>query len=490
MDATTKTPAELCDRLLALAGLGGGSEAGNHERLSAEVVRFGGPDVVLPSSYRVTDAASALVGAVSVAVAGVADLRAGPTAPPRIDVDSVEACAAFQSERHFKLDTPAQLWDGLSGHYETADGHIQFHTNFPHHRAALLAATGCSEDADRDAVAAVVARSGRFELEARVSEAGGIAAALRSVEEWNRHPHARHVADRPPLIVTTAGHEVGTGFNGGDRDSPVTPAPLGTTDRERPLAGLRILDMTRVIAGPVCTRTLAAYGADVLRIGAPDLPVVNSILPDTTLGKRFANCDIATDDGRARLLDLAADADVVVTGFRPGTLADKGVGPEELLAANPHLVVAQLSAFGPDGPWGGRRGFDSITQTATGIVASETEAFGAGRPRPLPCQLLDHGSGFLLALGVLAALTRRHESGGGHRVDVSLLTTRNWLASLGRADPEAGRQLDDAAVAPYLATRPSPFGPLSHVGHPGRIEGIASRWDRGPSKPGADPATW
>ncbi|MGI9594606.1 MAG: CoA transferase, partial [Acidimicrobiales bacterium] len=294
------------------------------------------------------------------------------------------------------------------------------------------------------------------------------------VEEWNAHPHARHVAGRPPLSVSATGH-------GSGRE-------LGPADPARPLAGVRVLDMTRVIAGPVCTRTLAAYGADVLRIGADDLPVVESILPDTTLGKRFAHIDVTTAEGRDRLLGLAADADVVVSGFRPGALAGHGLGRDQLFEANPGLVVAELSAFGPDGPWGGRRGFDSITQSATGIVATETSAYGSERPRPLPCQLLDHGSGFLLALGVVAALSRRRQ--GGQLVEASLLTTRNWLDSLGRADPTAGRQLDEADVEPYMASRRSPYGTVRHVVHPGRISAMPGRWDHGPAKPGADPPQW
>lgn len=479
----------LAGDLLTLAGLDG----------PGEELRFIGPPTVLPSSFRVTEAASALVAAVSIAVARIAELRSGRPGsgpnPRSVIVDSVEACAAFQSERHFRLSEPPQLWDSLSGHYAARDGYIQFHTNFPHHRAGLLTAIGLGpgnespvarspvdrlpvdrSPVDRSAVEAAVAASGRLELERAVSNAGGIAAAMRTIDEWTEHPHAAHVAHRPPLTVSRRHSGVGQ--------------PLGPADPTRPLQDLRVLDLTRVIAGPVCARTLAAYGADVLRIGAAGLPVVDAILPDTTLGKRFAYCDITTTGGRDDLLRLVAEADVVVTGFRPGALAQRGLGTDDLLETNPNLVIAELSAFGPDGPWGRRRGFDSITQTATGIVAEETAAFGADQPRSLPCQLLDHGSGFLLALGVLGALIERHATGGSHQVEVSLLTTRNWFVSQGRADPELGGRLSEAEVAPYLESRPSPFGPLRHVRHPGSIDGIPARWERGPTKPGTDPAGW
>ncbi len=475
MTTSGSDTARLTAELLALAGID--LDAGPD-------LRFEGPDVVLPSSYRVTEAAAALVGAVAVAIARLATVRSstGSDGPPAaVTVDRIEACAAFQSERHFRLAEPPKLWDELSGHYETNDGHVQFHTNFAHHRLAMLAAIGCGDTANRAEVAAVVAERGRFEVEQAVSEGGGVAAALRTADEWAQHPHAAHVAGRAPLAVTA--------LEGGSTAHQVrleSPPPSA----DRPLEGVRVLDLTRVIAGPVCARTLAAYGADVLRIGAAALPVVDALLPDTTLGKRFAHCDITTAEGRRTMLTLAADADVVVSGFRPGALAARGLDTDDLLGANPNLVVARLSAFGADGPWGGRRGFDSITQTATGVVATETAAFEADRPRPLPCQLLDHGSGYLLALGVAAALMGRHRRGGAHTVDVSLLTTRNWVASLGPADPRAGRPLSNADVAPYQHHRASPFGPLRHLRQPGLIDGIPARWDHGPSRPGADPAQW
>ena len=443
----------------------------------AEQVRFVGPETVLPSSFRVTTGAHVLVAAVSAAVANIAGLRTdNRSGRPGIVVDATEACAAFQSERHLRLDDPVQLWDELAGHYRSSDGYIQFHTNFAHHRDALLTATGCPADANRETVAAVVAKTGRFEMEQRVNEAGGIAAALRTLEGWDAHAHRAHIENRAPLLHTPQN----TG----------TAVPLGSAPADRPLAGLRVLDFTRVIAGPVCTRTLAAYGADVLRIGAPDLPVVDSILPDTTLGKRFADADITTATGRDTVLRLVADADVAVIGFRPGALAGYGLGREELFEANPTLVLAEMSAFGPDGPWGGKRGFDSITQTATGIVAAEMAAYGSDKPRPLPCQLLDHGTGFLLALGVLGALADRHTVGGAHLIEASLITTRNWLVSLGQADPQQGHQLDEADVAPFAETRSSAFGPVTHIRHPGQISGIPARWETGPSRPGQHQPIW
>ncbi len=433
-----------------------------------------GDDVaVLPSSFRVTEAATALVGAVSTAIALLVEQQTGEL--PAVSVDPASSCVAFQSERHLRLGEAPKLWDDLGGHYRVADGFVQTHTNFPHHRAALLQGLGLPDTADRAAVEAVMERSNRFDVEAAVSAAGGITAAMRSMSEWQAEPHSAHVQDRPPLTI-----------------SPGSGAPVRVRDvvPGRPLAGLRVLDLTRVIAGPVCSRTLAAFGADVLRVGAEGLPVVDSILPDTTLGKRFAHADITTDIGRAALLALAVDADVVVAGFRPGALGGYGVSLDDLQAVNPALIVAELSAFGSDGPWGGRRGFDSITQTATGVVAAEMEAFDSEQARPLPCQLLDHGTGFLLTLGVLSALLHTPDEGGGHRVDATLLTTRNWLESLGPGRIVANRPLTDSAIERFTTSRDSVFGPMRHAVHPGVVEGVSARWEIGPTRPGTHQLAW
>jgi crotonobetainyl-CoA:carnitine CoA-transferase CaiB-like acyl-CoA transferase len=460
---TTLSRNDIYTSLLNLAGLGG------HDG----TISLGEGVTVLPSSFRVTDAATALVGAVCAAVAQLEVQQTGSPIPA-VAVDPVEACVAFQSERHLQLPEPAALWDDLAGHYATADGFVQFHTNFPHHRAALLRALDLPDDAGRSQVEEVVLRSERFAVEHAVAAAGGIAAALRSPAEWHDEPHADHVANRAPLSIA-AGSGVAV------RQRPVVSG--------RPLAGLRVLDLTRVIAGPVCSRTLAAFGADVLRIGAPDLPVVDALLPDSTLGKRFAHADITTESGRQAVLDLAAHADVIVTGFRPGALEDKGLGPEEFLDVNPAVVLAELSAFGADGPWGGRRGFDSITQTATGVAAAEMAAFGSENVRPLPCQLLDHGTGFLLALGVVAALCDEAKT-GGQRVSATLLGTRVWLDALGPGSLEADEPLDADRIAACTTARATSFGPIRHVKHPGSIAGVEAAWDRGPSLPGADAPVW
>lgn len=438
-------------------------------------VAFRGPAAVLPSTFAVTEAAGALVAALGLAVDRLARSRSRSPAR-RIVVDLVHAAVACQSERHLRFaGEPPQLWDPLAGHYAVRDGWVQFHTNFEHHRSAALTALGLDVTADRaDLERAVVDRS-RFEIEDVVTGRGGIAVAVRSTAEWDAHPHAAATRSVEPLALTP-------GSGSGD--------PLDPTPADRPLTGVRVLDLTRIIAGPVCTRTLAAYGADVLRVGAAGLPVVEPILADTTLGKRFCHVDLDDPAGRDVLLGLAATADVVVAGFRPGALDARGVGADDLLDANPALVLAELSAFGEPGPWAGRRGFDSITQSATGIVAEETAAAGRERPLSLPCQMLDHGSGLLLALGILTALVARHDGHRIPRVGVSLLGTRNWLVSLGRrADLDVVPPAEPAVDA-LSDPRDSPWGRIRHVRHPDPVDGIPPSWPIGPSRPGSDEPAW
>lgn len=443
-------------------------------------VDISGPDVVLPSSFAVNAGSTALVAATASAAAEVGAVRSGSN-PATVRVDTTAAALAFQSERHLQQPGAPALWDGLSGHYRTADGHVQFHTNFDHHRIALLDVLDLAPDSDRAAVEAICTDQTSADLEQVVNEADGIAAALRSFDEWAEHPHAQHPRPKTPLTITSLG---------GDGVGDGVPQTLGTTAAARPLSGLRVLDLTRIVAGPVAGRNLSAYGASVMRVGSAELPVVESVLADTTLGKTFCHLDLRSAAGRDRLFELVATADVVLTGFRPGALDSLGVDREALLGANPHLVIGELNAFGRTGPWGGRRGFDSITQTATGIVHAETKASGSATPQPLPCQFLDHGSGYLLSLGVLSALLRRHRTGGPQLVEVTLLGTRDWLVEQGRVDHLDAPGLPPELIEPHLRRRETGYGPIKHIAHPGCIDGVDNSFERGPSLPGAHPAKW
>ncbi len=155
-----------------------------------------------------------------------------------------------------------------------------------------------------------------------------------------------------------------------------------------------MLDLTRVIAGPVCGRTLAAHGADVLLVTAAHLPQMGTLVIDNGRGKLSGFVDLRDAAGRETLAALTRDADIFVQGFRPGAIGGHGFTPEQAARLRPGIVYVSLSAYGHAGPWANRRGFDSLVQNANGINHAEAEAAGAAQPKPLPCQAIDHASGY------------------------------------------------------------------------------------------------
>jgi crotonobetainyl-CoA:carnitine CoA-transferase CaiB-like acyl-CoA transferase len=269
---------------------------------------------------------------------------------------------------------------------------------------------------------------------------------------------------------------------------PLALPPLG--DDQPPLAGLRVLDLTRILAGPVGGRALAAYGADVLLVNSPVLPNIAAIA-DTSRGKLSAHVDLRSDDGQATLQCLIADAHVFVQGYRPGGMADLGFGPDALARLRPGIVCVSLSAYGTQGPWASRRGFDSLVQTAMGFNQAEGEAKGDGQPRPMPMQILDEATGYLIAFGAAAALWRQQREGGSWHVQVSLAQTGQWLRSLGRVPggldvPKPGI----AELAPFIETGASGFGELQAMRHSAELARTPAAWRRPSMPPGTHPAQW
>ncbi|MFT3855221.1 MAG: CoA transferase [Ilumatobacteraceae bacterium] len=423
-----------------------------------------GPEQALPSVFDVTALATASIAAAHLAAAGLQAARSG--APAReVTVDRTQAAAAFLSERFFLPDgwERPPVWDPLAGDYPCADGWIRLHTNYSTHRRAALAALGVEDRADLDhaALAPVVAAHTGDELEAAVVAAGGCAAAMRTVDEWAVSPAGAAVA-AAPLISWTV------------RAGSAASLPGGAV---RPLDGVRVLDLTRVIAGPTCTRFLAAGGAAVLRIDPPGFAEVGALLPLTTAGKRCATLDLSTADGTTRFASLVADADVLVCGLRADALAGLGFDDDRLASLNPALVVARLDAYGWDGPWAGRRGFDSLVQMSSGIAAEGQRAAGTPTPKPLPCQALDHATGYLLAAAVCQALTARVQLGEASEARLALASTAHLLTSLPTPDGLGIEPPDLAAEATECVT--TAWGPARAVPVPGRIDGV----QRAPLRP-------
>ena len=395
-------------------------------------------------------------GAVRAALEAAADLAEARGAPrPRIDLDPAHAACAFASERHL-LRGGSGLGPGfapLSRFAPTRDGWIRLHANYEHHLRALLAALGTGADG---ALAAIAAR-GAEELEDAIVAAGGAAAAVRTPEAWAAHPQGRAVAGLPLVEAIPV-----TGANG-------APRPLGAG--ELPASGVRVLDLTRVIAGPVATRFLAALGADVLRLDPPQMPELELGLLDTCVGKRMAAVDLR----RTPIEDLLRDADVVVAGYRPGALAAFGLDDSQLAERHPHLVVASLSAWGRTGPWARRRGFDSLVQAACGIAWTEGRE---GAPGALPVQALDHGTGYMLAAEVLRELAARRRGEPARNARLALAAT---AAALTRHPGDA------VAEAPACDRFRLELGELSVIAPPGALDGRPLRWEHA-ARPG--PATW
>lgn len=438
----------------------GGGEPPDLGRLA-----FSGPEHVLPSKFAVTEAAATSVAAATLAAATVLEARGGPRSD--VTIDRAHAAAAFSLERLLRVDGGTRdPWATLSGLYETRDlRHVQPHCNFPHHAQGVADRLGVPSQ--REAFEAAIAEWDAVDLEAALIDAGMVGAMYRTLDEWDAHLHAAAKRALPVLELALLG-------NAGGRELSAS---------ERPLDGVRVLDCSRVLAGPVAGMTLASHGADVLRIGADHLPYTGAVIA-TGFGKRNTNIDLRSDEERATFTRLLEDADVMIDAFRPGALEALGFGPEEVARIRPGIVLVQLCAFDWTGPWGGRRGFDSIIQTTTGIAMAAADE--DGRPVHLPVQALDHATGFLAAFAAMRGLARRQSEGGSWLARLSLLRTRNWLVGLGGGgSPEAPVNLET-----YLHEVDSAFGRLSAVRAVGGLDASPPRWDRAPSEIGSAAAEW
>lgn len=409
----------------------------------------------LESWFGVTDLAVAAIGTAGLALTRFAAPPGSQTA--RLAVDRRLASLWFGWSLHPQGWAIPSVWDPLAGDYRTKDGWIRLHTNAPHHRAAALSVLG--EAADRTALEPAVAQWEGEPLEAAIVEAGGCAAAMRSIEAWERHPQGEAVA-REPLIR---------------RDEHPTAGAQGLPpDGAQPLSGLRILDLTRVLAGPVAGRFLAAYGADVLRIDPPDWDEP-AVVPEVTLGKRCAGLNLKNAGDRQTFDSLLRDADVLLHGYRPGALAAFGYESDALRALNPRLIDVSLNAYGWTGPWAGRRGFDSLVQMSSGIAEYGMKRTGADRPVPLPVQALDHATGYLMAAAVLCALDRRQLSGRVFSARLSLARVAALLNSTRRESPHSGLAPEsDGDFAAGIER--TDWGPAQRVCFPLTIDGMEALW--------------
>jgi crotonobetainyl-CoA:carnitine CoA-transferase CaiB-like acyl-CoA transferase len=434
----------------------------------------------LPSRLPVEDTAVACAGAALLAAAALHAGRGGALMrTARFDRGHV--AAAFRSEAWLRAsgEPAGPAFAPLSRFWPAADGWVRTHANYPWHREALLSALGTS--GDPESVAAAIAAHSARDVENLVVAAGGVAAAVRTPESW--------LAESQGQAVAAAGLVRGRLWRGAPWDGVFSIGGAPPRRREAgtlPASGIRVLDLTRVIAGPVSTRYLAALGADVLRLDSPHRPELPSQTRDGLLGKRSALLDLGTRDGTARLHELLDAADVLVLGYRPHALERFGMAPGALADRHPGLVTVSLSAWGSTGPWGARRGFDSIVQAACGIAV--TESADGERPGALPCQLLDHGTGYLCAAAALRALAAQASRGGTLFRELCLARTAHWL--LGQERTRAAGAVPDDVDPAWLVTLDSADGPVSVVRPPGQLDRQTLAWPPVLTRYGSDPPAW
>lgn len=450
-----------------------------------ESLSLPGTGLGAPSSFKLGILAQASIG-LSALSAALIHSHLNNTPVPQVQVPLQHAvvefnCSSFLTVDGKSLSPPRPPIGGL---HKTADGLVRIHDGFLVHREATKTLLGCLGEDNRKRIAAAVAQWTTIDFENAAVEAGLAVASLRSFEQWDSHPQARAISDFPIIV-----HKISDGTP--SQSTNLTPGS------DKCLQGLRVVEMDRVIAGPVAGKTLAAHGADVLWITSPNLEDQPSLDIDFARGKRTVRLDIDVPEDRAKLDNLLEDADVFLQSYRPGSLASKGLSPETIaVKSKKGIICANLSAYGPAGPWSTRRGFDSLVQTASGMNVSEAEHFGAGEAaRPLPFQALDHASGFFLAAGISAALYRQATEGGSYVVDVSLAGTGKFLRSLGQYEggsgfdvPQIERQED--VPGEMLEERESSFGMITAVKHSAVIEDVDVGWDLMPGPLGSDRAEW
>jgi len=425
----------------------------------------------LPSCFAVTDLATSTIGAVGSALACLMSDLNLVSVRPSVQVDRRLASLWFaQSIQPIDWEMPP-VWDAVAGDYKTQDGWIKLHTNLPHHRAAALSVLQTGPV--RDKVKAAVLTWGADDLETAIVKAGGVAAAMRSRNEWKAHPQGSAVAAEP-LIAW-----------GKPRQGKMRP---WRASQERPLNGLRVLDLTRVLAGPVATRTLAGFGAEILRIDPPGWDEPN-VVPDITLGKRCSFLQLDQPADRLRFEDLLSNADLLVHGYRPGALDRLGYGENARLRIAPNLIEISLDAYGWTGPWSKRRGFDSLVQMSCGIANAGMDWANREQPTPLPVQALDHATGYLMAAAAVRAMSMAAKGDGLRTARLSLAQTAELLVAHPQ-NTEGTMRLEPTLLDLSKTKEKTPWGQAYRLKPALSIEDTPMAWRRPASKLGSTMAQW
>ena len=441
--------------------------AGWSEEHTRAVEISGGTDPMLPTPFRISETSTATLAAIGLAVSDLWELRTGRR--QNIAIDTRRATASLRSGTYLKIDGTAvpNGRNEVVGVYPAKNGRWNYlHCNFPNHRAAALKVLGVPED--REAIRKAVAQWDALELEEAIIAANGAGGMVRSMQEWAQHPQAAAIAALPLMEIIKIG------------DSPAEPLPSG----DRPLSGIRVLDLTRVIAGPTCARTLAEHGADVLKITGAHLPSLGRQEYDTGHGKLSAHLDLREPKDVETLRGLVRDADVFSQGYRPGTISSRGFSPEALAQMRPGIVAVSLCAFSHAGPWAARRGFDTVIQTVSGITHRQGELFPGATPGPqfYPVSAIDFLTGYLMAFGAMVALARRTREGGSWLVRISLAQVGRWLVERGEvplADlKDVPKEFTPAELERWSMISNTPVGQLQHLAPVLQLSETPPRWAR------------
>lgn len=426
---------------------------------------------VLPTTLPIGPLAAATLGATGLAASTMWQLRSGRL--QQITVDTRAAALAMTSATYLRVNgQPVKSWDPITGYYRARDGEwVYLHGNFPHLRDGLLKLFNVPNDPA--ALRAALVNRSATDIENAAGRLGLCGVHVRRREQWEAHAQALATASLPLLEITRIG------------DAPPRPLP----DAARPLSGIRVLDLSRVIAGPMAARTLAEHGASVLQVGAAHLPSIESLVIDTGFGKQSCAINLDTAAGNNTLHELITSADVFLNAYRPGTLDRRGFSPAALAERRPGIVYLTISAFSRAGPWAQRRGYDTLVAAASGLTRSGNED-----PARLPCQPLDYLTGYLGAFGAMLALQRRAMEGGSWHVQLSLERTSAWIRemtdALGRETGVASEVPHTATISDLYAESASRFGLLRHLKPVVQMAETPARWECPPVPLGSDPARW
>jgi crotonobetainyl-CoA:carnitine CoA-transferase CaiB-like acyl-CoA transferase len=450
------------ERMTTIAGLAGWS--------ASESVELDGTDPVLPTPWPVGEVAAVALARLAAAAAGLARRAGGD--PGVIRTDVAHAATATVGFAVMRVDgepigrtNAANSW---VGRYRCADGRwIHLHGGFAPLVDRLASLLGIPAGADEEAIAGATAGWESTALEDAVADRQGCATIIRTIDEWRAHPQGGFVLELPVAVATGRG----------TAQSRWSPSP------RRPLDGLRVLDLTRVLAGPTCGRSLAAFGADVLHVRGPDVPVVPAFVVDTGHGKRQAFADFTDPESLAALRRVALDADVVVQGYRPGVVARYGLDEDSLRADGFGGVYGSVSAFGHGGPWADRAGWEQLAQSTSGLCL---DPLGDEKPAMLPCAFTDYATGFVMAAGIIDALAASLDDGLAKRVDGSLCQTAAWLLRVGRLD-DVGTPI---GFVPEMLRSETGFGVVDHLGPCVAVDGLDVGWTRPTTPLGQGTLSW